>query len=80
MGRTRPAAYFNLIGYWVLALPLGGWLALRTDWRLEGLWWGLCFGLAVVAMLLVLAVRFRGPATVEVAELTDGGDRAPAPK
>jgi MATE family multidrug resistance protein len=80
MGRTRPAAYFNLIGYWILALPLGGWLALRTDWGLEGLWWGLCFGLAVVAMLLVLAVRFRGPATVEVGGLTDAEGRAPAPK
>jgi MATE family multidrug resistance protein len=64
MGRTRPAAVFNVIGYWALALPLGGWLALRTAWGLQGLWWGLCLGLAVVAALLVLAVRFRGPATV----------------
>ena len=64
MGRTRPAAYFNLIGYWLLALPIGGWLALRTSWGLEGLWWGLCLGLAIVAALLVLAVRLRGPATM----------------
>ena len=27
MGRTRPAAVFNLVGYYVLALPLAGYLA-----------------------------------------------------
>lgn len=61
MGRPRPAALFNLIGYWVLALPLGGWLALATPAGLPGLWWGLCFGLAVVALSLVTWVALRGP-------------------
>ncbi len=64
MGRTRPAAYVNLFGYWLFALPVGGWLALYTDWGLRGLWWGLCFGLAVVAVLLILIVRVRGPASM----------------
>ena len=64
VGRTRPAAYFNLIGYWLLALPIGGWLAVGTTWGLPGLWWGLCGGLAVVAVLLVFAVRNWGPATI----------------
>jgi MATE family multidrug resistance protein len=63
MGRTRPAAVFNAVGYWVLGLPVGGWLALRGDWGLAGIWWGLCFGLAVVASLLVVWLRFRGPAS-----------------
>jgi MATE family multidrug resistance protein len=62
MGRTRPAAIFNLVSYWCLGLPLGTWLALRGGWGLAGIWWGLCFGLAVVATLLVVWVGLRGPA------------------
>jgi MATE family multidrug resistance protein len=68
MGRTRPAAWFNLLGYWVLGLPLGAWLAFRAGWGLHGIWWGLCFGLAVVALSLVLFVRARGPARLGVAQ------------
>jgi MATE family multidrug resistance protein len=64
MGRTRPAAWFNLIGYWLLGLPLGYWLAFRSSWGLHGIWWGLCFGLGVVAISLVLFVRARGPARI----------------
>ncbi len=62
MGRTRPAAWFNLVGYWLLALPLAAWLGLASGWGLRGIWWGLCAGLAAVAILLVLWVRHRGPA------------------
>jgi len=61
MGRTRPAAVFNLIGYWLLGIPLGAWLALRAGWGLGGVWWGLCLGLAAVATLLVAWIRWRGP-------------------
>ncbi len=67
MGNTRPAAWYNLIGYWVLGLPLGAWLALREGLGLGGIWWGLAFGLAVVACLLVARVHRRGPAGVRAA-------------
>ncbi|MCG8588832.1 MAG: MATE family efflux transporter [Proteobacteria bacterium] len=69
MGRTRPAAWFNLIGYWVLGLPLAAWLALSLDFGLAGVWWGLCLGLAVVAACLVLWIRVRGPNRVEALSL-----------
>jgi MATE family multidrug resistance protein len=65
MGRTRPAAVFNLVGYWVLGLPLGAWLAFDAGFGLAGIWWGLATGLAVVALSLVAWVRWRGPATLE---------------
>ena len=61
MGRTRPAAVFNLISYWVLGLPIGAWLGLRAGFGLAGIWWGLCLGLAVVATLLIGYVQFKGP-------------------
>ena len=69
MGRTRPAAIFNLISYWVLGLPIGAWLGLRAGFGLAGIWWGLCLGLAVVATLLIGYVQFRGPRRFAAAAL-----------
>ena len=62
MGRTLPAAGFNLLGYWVLGLPVGAWLAIRAGWGLAGIWWGFVLGLAVVAVLVVFWIARRGPA------------------
>jgi multidrug resistance protein, MATE family len=64
MGRPGPAAAFNFVGYWVLALPLGGWLALGAGAGLPGLWWGLCAGLVAVAVGLVLWIWRGGEALV----------------
>jgi MATE family multidrug resistance protein len=61
MGRTRTAAGANAFGYYLLALPLGGLLAFHSDLGLAGIWWGLCLGLASVAILLVLWVWRKGP-------------------
>jgi MATE family multidrug resistance protein len=62
MGRTRPAAVFNLIGYYVLALPLAGYLAFGRGMGIAGIWWGLAAGLFAVALLLLAWVAWRGPA------------------
>lgn len=69
MGRTRPAAVFNLIGYYGVGLPLGGWLAFERAWGLAGVWWGLAAGLLVVAVALVIWIARRGPASVGAAGL-----------
>ncbi|MEE2679440.1 MAG: MATE family efflux transporter [Myxococcota bacterium] len=76
MGRVRPAAVLNFVGYWLLALPIGGWLALRGGWGLPGLWWSLCGGLGFVALLLVGYVRVRGPSSLEerTVEVLGGGE------
>lgn len=65
MGKTRPAAVFNLAGYWVLALPAAWLLAFRAGLGLAGIWWGLALGLAVIAACLVAWVAIRGPAKVD---------------
>jgi MATE family multidrug resistance protein len=62
MGRTRPAAVFNLVGYYALGLPLSWYLAFETGMGLPGIWWGLTLGLAVVSALLLGWIAVRGPA------------------
>lgn len=62
MGRTRPAALFNLLGYYGLGLPVAWWLAFETGMGVAGIWWGLTLGLMVVAALLLAWVGIRGPA------------------
>ncbi len=69
MGRVRPAVLVSALGYWLLGLPLGGYLALGAGWGLPGIWWGLCFGLCAVAILLLLDVRLRGPGASGAAPL-----------
>ncbi|CAG0978098.1 Multidrug resistance protein NorM [Myxococcaceae bacterium] len=62
MGSTRPAAWFNFAGYWMLAIPLAAWLSERAGAGLEGIWWSLCLGLGFVASGILGWIRLRGPA------------------
>jgi MATE family multidrug resistance protein len=65
MGRTLPAAVFNFVGYYVLAFPVGAFLAFGTSIGVAGIWWGLCVGLSSVAVMLLAWIRLRGPARVD---------------
>jgi multidrug resistance protein, MATE family len=56
LGRTKPAAVFNLCGYYLLGLPIAYWLGLRSGLGLAGVWWGLAGGLATVALGLLTNV------------------------
>ena len=49
---TVPMIYAAL-GYWVIGLGTGIWLAFGLGWGGIGIWIGLAIGLAVVAMLMV---------------------------
>lgn len=62
MGRTRPAAVFNLVGYYLLGLPFAWWLTFERGAGVHGLWWGLTLGLGVVAVAVVAWISARGPA------------------
>lgn len=50
---TRIPMVYAALGYWVVGLPLGVWLAFGTELRGVGIWIGLATGLAVVAGLML---------------------------
>jgi MATE family multidrug resistance protein len=58
-GDTRTPMLVNVLGYWMIALPLSAWLGLYTPAGPVGMWWGLVAGLVVVALILVTRVRVR---------------------
>ena len=51
-GDTRIPMLSNLAGYAIVGLPIGAWLCFSQGWGAPGIWWGLCAGLAAVALLL----------------------------
>lgn len=53
-GDTRFTFYANLVGHWLIGLPIALYLGFERELGIVGLWWGLCVGLTVVAVLLFL--------------------------
>lgn len=52
-GDTRTPMVANLVGHWVLGLPLGYWLCFVVGWGVVGLWSGLSLGLIAVSAVLL---------------------------
>lgn len=50
---TRWPLLFALVGYWVVGLGIGAWLAFGYNWQGIGIWIGLATGLASVAVLML---------------------------
>lgn len=50
---TRWPLFFALLGYWIIGLGVGSWLAFSADWRGVGIWTGLATGLAAVGVLML---------------------------
>ena len=53
MGRPMAGAIVNLVGFYVIGLPLAYLLAFPLEMGLTGIWWGLAAGLGGVALTLV---------------------------
>ena len=66
LGDTRTAMFFNLIGHWLIGLPIGYWLCFRRGWGVAGLWTGLSVGLILIGASLLLAWHQKSRATVFV--------------
>jgi MATE family multidrug resistance protein len=57
MGDTRTPMLMNILGFWLLGLPVSLYLGVYAGFGPRGLWWGLTVGLIVVAITLVWRVR-----------------------
>jgi MATE family multidrug resistance protein len=57
LGETRVPMLVNLVGYWVLGLPLGLFLCFALHWGIFGLWIGLTLALIVIATALLARWR-----------------------
>jgi multidrug resistance protein, MATE family len=55
LGNTRTAMLVNLLGYWLLGLPLGYVLCFTAGWGVIGLWLGLSLALIGIAIALLIA-------------------------
>ncbi|MCU0866098.1 MAG: MATE family efflux transporter [Planctomycetes bacterium] len=57
LGDVRSPMLANVLGFWVIGLPLGCWLAFDRQAGPAGFWWGLVVGLFVVAAGLLVVLR-----------------------
>jgi MATE family multidrug resistance protein len=56
VGDVHVPSAANLVGYWLLGLPAGWFLAFRCGWGARGVWAGLVVALAAVAALLLMRI------------------------
>jgi MATE family multidrug resistance protein len=59
IGDTHAPAVINVLGFWLIGLPVSWALAFRFGGGAIGLWWGIVVGLAAVATFLLVRVRMR---------------------
>ena len=53
-GNTHAGLYVQLVGYWVVGLPLGLWLGFGRKMGAVGLWIGLAAGLLIAGVALII--------------------------
>jgi MATE family multidrug resistance protein len=51
---TRVPMLFAFLGYWVIGLGTGVWLAFWRGWEGVGIWTGLALGLGIVSVLMLI--------------------------
>jgi len=54
----------NLVGHWLIGLPIALYLGFHRNMGIVGLWWGLCVGLTAVAIMLLF--RFNRLSKTEI--------------
>jgi MATE family multidrug resistance protein len=59
VGDTRTPMIVNVLGFWLLGLPVSYYLGIHAGWGPAGLWWGLVLGLIAVGVFLLVRVRAR---------------------
>ena len=59
VGDTLAPMLVNLVGFWLIGLPVSLYLAFPGGLGPLGLWWGMAAGLGAVALFLLIRVRIR---------------------
>ena len=72
-GDTRAAMLSNVLGFWLIGMPVSLALGFAANLGVVGLWWGFVAGLAAVAVFLVGRVRVRLGGDIERVQLEAGG-------
>lgn len=66
-GNTHAGLIVQIVGYWVIGLPIGYFLGFRQHYGAVGLWLGLCAGLVVAGLTLTFIWRRTTKAMVKIA-------------
>jgi MATE family multidrug resistance protein len=64
LGDTRTPMVFNLIGHWLIGLPIGYVLCFNRNWGVAGLWTGLSTGLILIGASLLVTWNVKSRARV----------------
>ena len=59
VGDTLAPMVVNLVGFWLIGLPISLYFGFRAGFGPLGLWWGMAAGLGAVAVFLLMRVRVR---------------------
>mmetsp|Transcript_15265 Transcript_15265/g.28738 ORF Transcript_15265/g.28738 Transcript_15265/m.28738 type:complete len:528 (+) Transcript_15265:183-1766(+) len=59
LGRQQLVLLLNILGFWVLAMPIGAILTFVLDVGVAGLWWGFTIGIYSAALIGILFLWFR---------------------
>ena len=59
VGDTLAPMAVNLMGFWLIGLPISLYLGFRAGFGPLGLWWGMAAGLGAVSVFLLVRVRIR---------------------
>jgi multidrug resistance protein, MATE family len=58
LGRQKLGFLLNILGFWILAIPVGSLLTFVGDAGVAGLWWGYVVGIYVAGTIGLLAVKY----------------------
>lgn len=58
LGKQKLCLLLNVLGFWVLGVPLGATLTFAAGLGVFGLWWGLVIGIYCTAIIGILILRF----------------------
>lgn len=57
--KTKIVLAANILGYWVISVPLGYWLAFHKNYNLLGFWYGLfCAAVILCSFMLIMLFKY----------------------